>query len=94
MAAEEGEVVLFRLLVFHLRHIFCLRGSIDFIPIKNETRLWYDILCKFLDLTHSDFLFKLEVNGVLLISIQQGLRFELIDVDVCYLDQYHFIEGF
>lgn len=63
----------------------------NLVAIKYESRFWNDVLRELFDLPHPDLLFKFEIHGVLLIIIEQLLRVEIIDVDVCNHFQNEFI---
>lgn len=63
----------------------------NLVAIKYESRFWNDVLRELFDLPHPDLLFKFEIHGVLLIIIEQLLRVEIIDVDVCDHFQNEFI---
>ena len=76
MATKEGEVVAFRCLVAQVGAFSLRRVIMDFVLVKDESGLRHDILCKLLDLSHSDFLLKLEVSRMLLVRIEQRLGLE------------------
>ena len=63
---------------------------VNLVVIEYETRFWHYSCCKLPDLIHTDSLFKLEVNRVLLVVRHQSIRCQLTDIDGAkFLDDLH-----